>query len=411
MRHPQYTLHRDHVQARTRHLVQRHLRLDDYGRTCPATTLIRVLCAACAWLTSLSDACQRLLGAPSRETLRKALVATLPLPAELQRRLNAALRDRLPKGLKRRPQRLAADLTLLPYHGEPEAGAEDEVYRGKAKEGTSHFHAYATLYVTRRGRRFTLALARVLRGQALRDVLQDLLQQAQRAGVRPKLVLLDRGFFNVRVVRYLQAARYPFLILMPCRGRKPDHPKGPGGTQRHCYRRRSRWDTHTWTDPEGTRATVHVCVRVPRKKGHRRPGRWARPKGTSRPFAFWGLQPASYRWVAETYRRRFGIESSYRQLRQARIRTAARSAVQRLLYVGLALLLRNVWVWLHEEYLAERRRGSRVPHVERLRFQVLLLWLARVAEEAFGVREETPAEVPIPRELTANDPSPHLCNY
>jgi hypothetical protein len=53
------------------------------------------------------------------------------------------------------------------------------------------------------------------------------------------LLLLDRGFFNVSVVRYLQAAHVPFLIQMPCRGRKPEHPKGPGGTQWLCYRRRS----------------------------------------------------------------------------------------------------------------------------------------------------------------------------
>jgi hypothetical protein len=168
---------------------------------------------------------------------------------------------------------------------------------------------------------------------------------------------------------------------------------------------------HSWTDPDGRRATVQVCVRVPRKPAARRPGRRAQPKGTSRPFAFWGLQPGSYRWGEQTYRRRFGIESSYRQLRQARMRTATRSAVQRLLYVGLALLLRNVWVWVHEEYLAERRRGGRGPHLERLRFQRLWLWLAQAAEEAFGVREQVPAEVPVPRHFTGSNASLPSCNY
>jgi hypothetical protein len=130
MRRPPYTLSRHQVQARTRQLLQTHLRLADYGRTCPATVLLQVLGAACAWLTSLSEACQRLRRVPSRETLRQALRATLPVPAELQRRLNAALRDRLPKTLKRRRQRLAADLTLLPYHGQPQTGEENEIYRG-----------------------------------------------------------------------------------------------------------------------------------------------------------------------------------------------------------------------------------------------------------------------------------------
>ena len=114
--------------------------------------------------------------------------------------------------------------------------------------------------------------------------------------------------------------------------------------------------------------------------------------------------------MQETYRRRFGIESSYRQLRQAKLRTATRSALLRLLYVGIALLLRNVWVWLHDAYLAGRRRGGRVPRLGRLRFQTPLLWLAHVAEQAFGVCDETTAAVPIRGNL-AGGPTPAPCNY
>jgi putative transposase len=42
--------------------------------------------------------------------------------------------------------------------------------------------------------------------------------------VRPRYLLLDRGFYSVSVVRYLQAARYPFLMPVPAKGRKADHP-------------------------------------------------------------------------------------------------------------------------------------------------------------------------------------------
>jgi putative transposase len=394
MRQPQYTLRRDQVQDRVQHLLQRHLRLADFGRTCPATALIRLLGAAAAWLISLSAACQRLRQAPSRETARRALSHTLPTLDELRRRLDDALCDDLPAALRRRPQWLAADLTLVPYHGRTRPGEEATVCRGLARSGTSHFHSYATLFTLYRGRRFSVAVTLVQRDQSLAAVLRLLLAEARRHGVRPQRLLLDRGFFNVAVVRYLQAARCPFVVLMPCRGRRPDKPGGPGGTQRHCYRRRSRWDEHTWTDENGRRATVQVCVRVGRRRAARRPGRRARPKGTSRPFAFWGWQPGSYRQVEQAYRRRFAIETSYRQLRQARVRTASRDAALRLLYVGVALLLRNVWVWLHDRYLAERRRGGRVVHLERLRFQMLLWWLARSAEATFGACDTTTAAVP-----------------
>src|SRR5439155_9125722 len=125
--------------------------------------------------------------------------------------------------LRRRPQRVAADLTLVPYHGQPLHHAE-EIYRSQAKQGTTHFHAYATAYVVYRGRRFTLALTVVEQGMDLAVVLRWLLLQASRVGVRTRLVLLDRGFGSVAVVRYLQAARRPFLLPLVCRGRRPDHP-------------------------------------------------------------------------------------------------------------------------------------------------------------------------------------------
>lgn len=139
----------------------------------------------------------------------------------------------LPKALRLRRQPLAIDVVLVPYHGQPQARAA-AVYRGRARDGTSHFHAYASAYVIRKGRRYTVALTVVERGDPCDDVVRRLLRQAAKAGVRSELVLLDRGFFNVRGVRYLQAARDPFLMLMPCRGKKPDQPGGPGGTQGLC---------------------------------------------------------------------------------------------------------------------------------------------------------------------------------
>src|SRR5215218_5834383 len=185
--------------------LQAHLQFSDYKRKTPAPVLWSLLLAAAARITSLSDACGRLRDAPSDETARKALLATLPDYAALQRQLNAALAGHLPEPLRRRRQRLAIDLTLIPYHGRPFRDPE-EIYRSQAKDGTSHFHAYATAYVVRHGQRYTVALTGVARGESLKDVVQRLLRQAASVGVRPGLLLLDRGFYSVAVVRYLQRA-------------------------------------------------------------------------------------------------------------------------------------------------------------------------------------------------------------
>ena len=100
------------------------------------------------------------------------------------------------------------------------------------------------------------------------------------------------------------------------------------------------------------------------------------------------------------YRRRFGIETSYRQMNRARIRTTTRRPALRLLFVGVALLLRNLWAWLHWTALARRRRGGRRVQLDRLRLATLLLWLAHRAEQAFGYRDDTAAEAPPTDDLT-----------
>jgi putative transposase len=319
--------------------------------------------------------------APSDEAARLALIATLPDFAELQRRLNAALAGDLPRPLRRRPQRLAADLVLIPDHGQPLADP-DEIDRSFAESGTSHFHAYATLYVIHRGCRFTVALTAVKGGEPLEEVLKRLLHRAAAVGVRGRLLLLDRGLYSVGVIRYLQAARQPFLMPVICRGRALDDPRGPSGTNVFLTWEESGWGTYTLHDADRRPARVSICVKCRYYRGA-----WRRHGKQRLVYAFWGLSPPSFDWVKEVYRQRFAIETTYRQSHQARIRTTTRDPVRRLLYVGIALILRNVWVWLHRTVLARPRRGSRAIRLDLLRFRRMLLWLAHVVERKLGVRD------------------------
>src|SRR4051795_5677197 len=139
MRPPHHILDRKKAHRLAVEHLQAHLKFQDYKRKTSAPVLWSLLLAAAARITSLSDACQRLRDVPSDEAARKALRATLPDSAALQRQLNAALAGHLPKALRTHLQRLAIDLTLIPYHGQP-FGDLNEICRGQAKSGTSHFH-------------------------------------------------------------------------------------------------------------------------------------------------------------------------------------------------------------------------------------------------------------------------------
>jgi hypothetical protein len=390
MRHRHYTLTPAHVRAHAQTLCQKHLRLQGHGPKCTAGMLWTVLLYAAARITSLAATCAALRDAPSDTAVHDALLATLPTVAELQRRVNRALQGDLPKALRRRRQPLAIDLHLVPYHGLP-LQDEQEIYRSQAKSGTCSFHAYATCYVIRQGLRFTVALTWVRRGEPLRGVIQRLLAQAAKAGVRPRYLLLDRGFCSVAVLRYLQASRRPFLMPLPLRGRKPDHPKGPSGARVFATYKRSGWARYTLTDGQKRKATVQVCVKCRNLRGER--GKHGRQALV---YAYGGgLKPGSYQWVKETYRTRFAIETTYRQLGQARIRTSTRDPLLRLLYVAVALLLRNVWVWLHWQVLAERRGGARRVDTDQLTFRAMLLWLQHWAEQCLGVCDAVHAKYPM----------------
>src|SRR3990172_987996 len=55
--------------------------------------------------------------------------------------------------------------------------------------------------------------------------------------------------------------------------------------------------------------------------------------------------------VFEWYRRRFGIETSYRQMHHLRARTTSRNPAWRLLLVGLAFILVNLYITLRQAFV------------------------------------------------------------
>jgi hypothetical protein len=88
----------------------------------------------------------------------------------------------------------------------------------------------------------------------------------------------------------------------------------------------------------------------------------------------------SLKRIYSTYRGRFGIESSYRQSRQARIFTSSRKPWYRLLIFGLSMMLRNLWLGVRWLLGAPKRgRGGRKIAKALFPFPMFLRWLAWAA--------------------------------
>jgi putative transposase len=404
MRTAHSTLTRDDVQSYCQQQLQQHLHLPDYGRKCTASAVYAVVLYVAATASTIAQACRSLRQAPCDQSVYDALEDTLPQRAELQRRLNRALAGTLPKAVRqgKRCYPIAIDLTLLPYYGQPDAD-DDQVYKGQEKASTHHHYAYATAYLVRKGRRFTLAFRTVRHDDPWDDIVRSLLRQARQLVPAIRLVLVDRGFWSVAVIRYLQRARYPFIMPVIGRGRKADHSQGPSGTNVFFSWKKSGWSTYTLSNHDATaRARVDIAVKVRRKLPARRGGK--RRAGRVLVYGCWGLprrdaawvsqayQTRRVEWVRQTYRGRFGIETSYRQMNQGRGWTTSRCPRRRLLLVGLALLVRNVWAMLHLVVLARRRRGGPQLRPELLTLPALLDWLADALKEQLGVRDRVETE-------------------
>jgi hypothetical protein len=349
---------------------------------CTVSGLLQLLFYAAAHLCSIFAACGRLCDAPSDQAVRDALEALNPQPAELEERLNGSFAEQLPKALRRRRQRVAIDLMLIPYHGQPQRRTE-EIYRSQAKSGTPHFHAYASCYGVHHRRRYTVALMRVEQGTSRVAVLKRLLHRARVAGVRAQRVLLDRGFYSVEVIRYLQAARYPFIMPVITRGRKASDPRGPSGTRVFFAYKRSGWARYTHPDQRRQanrhRADLYPLPQLARAAqspwppdaglcllGH--PGQNHRLGLPDLPLSLWDrdqLSPAQ----PSAHQNHHPLTHSAPAV--CRDRLAAAQCLDR---APLA---------------PPGDTSPRCPqlNLNKLHFKTLLLWLAHLAEQTFGVND------------------------
>jgi hypothetical protein len=338
------------------------------GRVCTAVVVWSIVLRAASRMVSIFAACQDLADAPSSQAVFDALVAGLPKTlALLERRLNESLTGHLPRRMRRRSWQLAIDWHLVPYYGEPNK-SRNELYHSRPHLGTTKFHAYATACIVEYGQRYTLALTWVRKHESTITVLRRLLARIREIELKIKRLLLDRAFFTTEVAEFLQQEQLPFLMPVVIRGRKPKKGRALTGL-RHLQRQKAGWYPHLLRRGK-KQVTLSVCIayRTYRRRGEKK------RRTQKLLFAAWRVKGAPTE-LRQRYRKRFGIEASYRQRRQARIYTCTRNPHLRLVFVAISLLLRNLWVWIHEKYLKEGAGASMTLHLERLRFKRLLDWI------------------------------------
>jgi putative transposase len=356
------------VHAYTAKVLKEHLKIEVNGYCCDTDMIIDILLKASAECSSVEAVCADLVDVADSNTVREYINEALTVKAlrQQEQRANAALAECIPSALDREHVELAMD-----FHDEPFYGKQTDIRQltcsGQAKKGTTHFVRIATAYIIWRQVRLTLAVRYVLPEEDSLETLKFLLERLKTLGFSAKLLYLDKGFAATQIVNYLTEQKQPSIIANPIRGKK-------GGTRALCRGRSSYKTLYTFTD--GTQVLIAMKASlVPDRSGKRR-RKW---------LSFiviwldWSVDK-----IHDEYRRRFGVECSYRLLRRVRATTTSRNPVLRFFLLSVGLILVNAWVFLRWEFARLMARGPRRVDESRFRFHRFSKFLVRSIEALYG---------------------------
>lgn len=328
------------------------------GRSVPVADLLDLLLLMAASAASLFAVARRFFRF-SHETAARAVKANLPDRGRLVRGLRDALHEAagLSRLDRRRPWLLAIDTHFVPYYGR----RTPDVLGGPKKQGTKWFFGYATAVLLHKGRRLTVALCPLAPRFKPHEVVRTLVRQVGDKGLKIRGVVLDSGFDSGETFLFLQGRRLSYTVPLRRKGNAPNA-RNRLFEGRHKQVRWAEW--YVKDTPRRVRTRTVLW------KG--------RPRALVLAFQGWNAAGARtvYQEAARQrrlYRRRFGIETSYRQKNQAQAPTTSRDPVYRLLLEGLGYLIRQIWVVLTAAW--NRARAAADAWVPLLPLHRLNDWL------------------------------------
>lgn len=361
------------IQEATIETLSEVIELKGEGEIYTKEDILNVLVAAAAERTTIEQACEDLDNICHSNTARNQLKGLKVEEVEAQ--INKGLISAISLNLHKRSWKIAIDLTLHPYYGKVTEQLQEYVIRSAAKNGTTRFFGYATVYGIKKNHRYTLGLHILRKDESLLDILILLLGRVKELGIPIKRLYLDRGFYSIEICRYLQKRGIPTLMPVVKKGKK-------GGIRQLFTGQKSYQTTYTLRNQKTKESvTIQVAIICIYQKGKR-------GKNGRRYFGytFFNYKP-SLKDLYEDYRLRFGIETGYRVGNQARCWTTSRKPALRLLLFGIALLLENIWIHLKWCRISQPRRGGRLVWERRFPFRRMLYLLLQAIRKMYGVKD------------------------
>ena len=213
----------------------------------------------------------------------------------------------------------------------------------------------------------TLAVIGVKNNYTSVATISYLLTKVNSLNLKIKSLYLDRGFYSSSVIRWLKALDIPFIMPAIRNGKT-------GGINQYLKGRKSYKTTHTMNEGKDNEVTFPLwVVCLPSNGGKYRKGKRGK----------YGIEYLAYvvykvtiglDYVYQDYRKRFGIETSYRLKNICRIRTTSKNPIIRLLYVGISFLLVNIWIYILWSKISKPRRGGRLVYHHLFNLKQMLVF-------------------------------------
>ena len=354
------------------------------GYECTAETVFDVLVKAAVTGQTIETACNDLDQVVDGETIRGYLNEQVKVDDlhRLEQQVNQALVPGLPRRIWKSKLEIALDLHDEPFYGQsPELLAL--TCRGPAHKGTTRFFRLVTAYLIFKDMRLTLALLFVRPEDKLPELVAALLRRLRILGLKVKRLYLDKGFCSIPVLRCIEKSGWSAILACPIRGKT-------GGTRGLCQGNQSYRTQHTFKSQETGSFTAPLAI-VRTFTSHKRTKR----KKRRATWLVYVVLNCNFdpKTVRKRYRKRFGIETSYRCMRKVRAWTTSRNGALRFLLLSLGFILTNLWVELLWRFCQLKQRGRRQIDTKRFELQRMLSFLNRAIEKIYGVTSFIIADV------------------
>ena len=253
---------------------------------------------------------------PTGETLLDYVKAMTcgEMLADAEAQVDCCVKQLKMKGLRFKNVALAFDWHDEPYYGKPVPG----MVGTQPKRGTCYAFSFLTASILTPGRRLVVCIVPLSSREGLSELVLGLIARIQRRVNRIGYVAFDNGFQSSELIEELQKRRISFIL--PLR----DTVK---------LERRRRWMRYATRFKYRTEGVEVDVVEAQDAKGRR--------------YFLATNMAASPKRLLRLYKRRWGIETSYRKIGEFLPKTTSRSWVVRVFNFIFACLIYNAWVVLN----------------------------------------------------------------